>query len=153
MVEYSLPSGRVGGIVNAVYFALAPDGRVWFTEMTENKIGVLDTVKMIPFSLSATPTSLSIKPGGAAKLAVSVSGSSAGPVSFAASSTLASSGGFTNETAMFSVQQSSRLSGRSDLSDLTVSSSGAYPPGDYTLTVSATDGSIVYSVIVNLTLR
>ena len=91
--------------------------------------------------------------GGAAKLAVSVSGSSAGPVSFAASSTLASSGGITNEMAMFSVQQSSRLSGGSDLSDLTVSSSGACPPGDYTLTVSATDGSIVYSVIVNLTLR
>ena len=55
---------------------------------------------------------------------------------------------------MFSVQQSSRLSGGSpDLSDLTVSDSGIYPPGDYTLTVSATDGSVVYAVIVNLTLR
>ena len=109
---------------------------------------------MIPFSLAASPTALSLKPGGAAKLAVSVSGSSAGPVSFAASSTLASSGGITNETAMFSVQQSSRLSGGSpDLSGLTVSDSGIYPPGDYTLTVSATDGSVVYAVIVNLTLR
>ena len=154
MVEYPLPSGRVGGIVNAVYFALAPDGRVWFTEMTENKIGVVDTARTIPFSLSASPASLSLKPGGAAKLAVSVSGSSAGPVSFAASSTLASSGGITNETAMFSVQMSPRLSGGSpDLSDLTVSDSGVYPPGDYTLTVSATDGSVVYAVIVNLTLR
>ena len=153
MVEYQLPSGRVGGIVNAVYFSLAPDGRAWFTEMTENKIGVVDTAKTIPFSLSASPTSLSVKPGGAAKVAVSVSGSSAGPVSLAASSTLASSGGITNETAIFSVQQLSRLSGGSDHSDLTISASGVYPPGDYNLTLSATDGSIVYSVIVNLTLR
>ncbi len=152
MVEYPLPSGRIGGIVNAVYFTLAPDGRVWFTEMTENKIGVVDTTKTIPFTLSASPTSLSLDPGGAAKVVVSLSGSSLGAVSLAASSTLSSSGEIANETAKFSVQQLSRLSGGSDHSVLMISDLGIYPPGDYTLTVSATDGSIVYSTMVNLRL-
>ncbi len=51
MVEFSIPTGPIS---TALWIALAPNGDVWFTEWSTNKIGVLHAGLAVPFSLSVS---------------------------------------------------------------------------------------------------
>ena len=48
------------------------DGKIWFTEWAENNIGVVDTTKSLPFSISTDKESLTLKKGQSADITLRV---------------------------------------------------------------------------------
>ncbi|HXY83055.1 MAG TPA: hypothetical protein VEH56_04980 [Candidatus Saccharimonadales bacterium] len=58
MVEFSIPTGP---IATTLWIALAPNGDVWFTEWTANKIGVVHANLSIPFAVNLNVDNLVLK--------------------------------------------------------------------------------------------
>jgi hypothetical protein len=102
------------------------------------------TVVQPDFSLSASPTSRSIKHGQSTSYSVTTTrlNGFAGTVSFTASGLPAGA------TYAFSPSSTSGTS-----ATLSVSTSGNSPKGTYILTISGTSGSLAYSITVSLTIR
>jgi hypothetical protein len=96
------------------------------------------------FSLSASPTSRSIKHGQSTSYSVTITrlNGFAGTVSFTASGLPAGA------TYAFSPSSTSGTS-----ATLSVLTSGNSPKGTYILTISGTSGSLAYSITVSLTIR
>jgi virginiamycin B lyase len=155
LVEYELPKGKIGtgGIVNALHFAIAPDGNVWFTEWTENKIAMINTSMPIKFKLNVSQRSISTTPGSAINIEVSLLGRSDRPIGLQTSGTFSFTGKLLNATAEFRPQHISNLKNASFISDLTVKLEQSLVPREYVMTVGASDGAIVYSVMVHLEVR
>ena len=74
LVEYMIPSKNPNwadcedksdsncGVAQIFGFDVA-DGKIWFTEWAENKIGVVDTKKQLPFSVTTNTDSIILKKG------------------------------------------------------------------------------------------
>ena len=74
LVEYMVPSKNPNwadcedksdsncGVAQIFGFDVA-DGKIWFTEWAENKIGVVDTKKQLPFSVTTNTDSIILKKG------------------------------------------------------------------------------------------
>jgi len=69
MVEFPIPSGP---IATTLWIALAPNGDVWFTEWTANKIGVVHTNLAIPFTVHLDANSLDLQEGQETSLTATV---------------------------------------------------------------------------------
>ena len=52
------------------------DDKIWFTEWAENKIGVVDTAKSLPFTVNTNVESITIKKGETEKISLSINPSS-----------------------------------------------------------------------------
>jgi virginiamycin B lyase len=65
MVEYAIPTGPLS---TALWIASAPNGDIWFTEWSDDKIGVVHTNLPIPFTLTTSQNHLSIEAGGQANV-------------------------------------------------------------------------------------
>ena len=59
------------GVAQIFGFDVA-DGAVWFTEWAENSIGVVDTTKPLPFSISIDTELLTLKKGQSADITLTV---------------------------------------------------------------------------------
>jgi PKD repeat protein len=105
-----------------------------------------DTVNVYDFSITASPTSLTIKQGYSYTSVITITsiGGFNQPVQ------LSISGVPSGVTASFSPQQITPPAGGSASSTLTISVSYSATPGDYTLTVTGTSGTIVRSVYIYL---
>ena len=80
LVEYEIPSRNPNwgdcanndcGLAQVFDFTIG-DGKVWFTEWAENKIGFVDTSSELPFSVGLESAEISIKPGDKRVLSFSV---------------------------------------------------------------------------------
>ena len=60
------------------------DGKIWFTEWAENKIGVVDTRKPLPFTVNTNVESITLKKGETKIISLSINPSSSniGDISF-----------------------------------------------------------------------
>jgi hypothetical protein len=65
MVEFPIPTGPIS---TALWLALAPDGDVWFTEWSTNKIGVVHASLPIPLAVSASEDHIRVPAGGQTSL-------------------------------------------------------------------------------------
>jgi hypothetical protein len=71
MVEFAIPTGPIS---TALWIAMAPDGDVWFTEWSANKIGVVHSNLSVPFAVTASEDHLNLRTGGQASLSLVLSG-------------------------------------------------------------------------------
>ena len=83
LIEYMVPSKNPNwadcdvssnvncGVAQIFGFDVA-DGKIWFTEWAENNIGVVDTTKSLPFSISTDKESLTLKKGQSADITLRV---------------------------------------------------------------------------------
>ena len=83
LIEYMIPSKNPNwsdcdassnvncGVAQIFGFDVA-DGAVWFTEWAENSIGVVDTTKSLPFSISIDTELLTLKKGQSADITLTV---------------------------------------------------------------------------------
>ena len=83
LIEYMIPSKNPNwsdcdassnvncGVAQIFGFDVA-DGAVWFTELAEYSIGVVDTTKSLPFSISTDKESLTLKKGQSADITLRV---------------------------------------------------------------------------------
>jgi virginiamycin B lyase len=65
MVEFPIPTGPIS---TALWLALAPNGDVWFTEWSTNKIGVVHASLPIPLAVSASEDHIRVPAGGQTSL-------------------------------------------------------------------------------------
>ncbi len=112
MVEYWIPTQNEKnwncpenatscGIANALQFSVGPDGQVWFTEWTENKIGRIDSKARIPFSVSADDD-VTVRKGDSTEIKVTVNSLADVKGKMAASGTFTNTGQFGSSTGIFS---------------------------------------------------
>jgi hypothetical protein len=70
MVEFAIPTGPISTVL---WIAAAPDGDVWFTEWSADKIGVVHSNLSIPLTVTASEGALSLSTGGQAGLSLVLS--------------------------------------------------------------------------------
>ena len=155
LVEYELPKGQIGveGIVNALHFTIAPDGNVWFSEWTENKIGIINVSKPIPFQMNVDDRRVTATPGSDVKVGLSLSGTADRHIVIQTSGTFSFTGKLLNATTQFSPQQVLLMKNSSYKSDLTIKLGKSLVPGEYVLTIGASDGDVNYSVMVHVDVK
>jgi hypothetical protein len=100
------------------------------------------TITVSDFSLSATPASQAVQPGGATSYTATV----AAGTGFSGTVTFSASGLPSGASASFN-PASVNASGSTTM---TVSTSGTTPPASYTVTISGSSGSVTHSVNVTL---
>lgn len=165
LVEYQIPTRSEiwGNTSNALKFALDSKGSAWFTEWTENKIGVLDSKKLddLPIWLSLSKDKIILdrrnlagKQEESLQIFVYPNRSNLDdPVKMTVAGSISSSGRLWNMTGQFSEDLFYFPKGGSILPHmvtLTLEPTQYLVPGNYTLTVGARYDSMTYSKIVSL---
>lgn len=160
LTEYEIPT-RVpshGYISNALTIAGDKEDQMWFTELTEDKIGVVDRNVSLPFDINLLTKQVNLEKGkNEVNIELEISRNDNvnifnNTLSFNVSSTIIPSGLLANATASFSPNSI-------DLSEigndgvahviLTLNNNGL-KAGNYVLAVSASDGSVIRSVYLDL---
>ena len=165
LVEYQIPTkGEVwGNTSNPLKFDLDSRGSAWFTEWTENKIGMLDSEKSgkLPLWLSVSKDTveldtISLK-GDELEILVHSNGSELDkPVRMTIASSISHSGILWNLTGDFSENEFNFVKGRDNAThaiNLSLKPSKELEPGNYTLTIGARYDSVTYNKIVNLQVK
>ncbi|MEM0364657.1 MAG: SMP-30/gluconolactonase/LRE family protein [Candidatus Nitrosocaldus sp.] len=166
LIEYNIPSYNKAwgkcegsdeqcGIANALRFALQDDGsrvKVWFTEFTENKLGMLDPdAKELPFTVSVNTDTIKVKKGDTARVEVNVEAREPVVVDMLASGSIDANGRLSKSkiSAEYS-EYSLRLDGRSSKTVILTLKPNELESGEYTLTIGARSNEVAYSKIVRL---
>ncbi|MFN4336243.1 MAG: hypothetical protein ACK4FV_01500 [Candidatus Nitrosocaldus sp.] len=166
LIEYNIPSYNKAwgncegynepcGIANALRFALQDDGgkvKVWFTEFTENKVGILDPdAKELPFTVSVDRDTIKVRNGETARIKVSIEAREPVMVDMLASGSIEASGRLSKSklsaeydeyTVRFDTQSSKIVT-------LTLTPNGL-ESGEYTLTIGARSDEVAYSKVIRL---
>ncbi len=152
LVEYELPKGRIGveGIVNALHFTIAPDGNVWFSEWTENKIGMINTSIPVPFKLEVDQRRILTKPGDELEIGTTISGLSNKEIKLQTSGSFSFTGKILNATAQLSPSRIPKLDSIPNKFHLTLKLQEFLIPEEYAMTVGASDGDVIYSVMIHV---
>jgi virginiamycin B lyase len=170
LVEYQIPTRPEiwGNTSNALKFALDSKGSAWFTEWTENKIGVLGSKKLddLPIWLSLSKDMIILdrrKLAGEQEeesLQIFVYPNRSNleePVKMTVAGSISSSGRLWNMTGQFSEDLFYFPRGGSDILPhivtLTLEPTQDFIHGNYTLTVEARYDSMTYSKIVRLVVK
>ncbi|MEP0826515.1 MAG: hypothetical protein HRF40_13615 [Nitrososphaera sp.] len=144
------PNASSCGIANAMQFATAQNGQVWFSEWTENKIARLDAAKQVPIAISATDE-ITVARGNSAEIRVTISAPAEFNGRMIASSTFTPNGMLGNSTGIFS-EESVSLSGGSKQISFTFTPARDVSPGQYVIMVGAENDEIsqLKAVMVNI---
>ena len=167
LVEYQIPTRSEiwGNTSNALKFALDGEGSVWFTEWTENKIGVLDSKKLddLPIWLTVSKNSIILdrkNPAGKQEESLQIfvypnRSNLEEPVKMTVAGSISSLGRLWNMTGQFSkdVFYFPKESLEPYMVTLKVKPTQDLVPGNYTLTVGARYESMTYSKIVSLVVK
>ncbi len=163
LIEYFVPSQNSEwgscegydepcGIANALQFTLAPDGKVWFTEWSENKIAVLDHNLPLPIKLEIVNKDVVVSQGESSRIELKVTANKKldSPIEMHISGTIIPSGRLLNMTAQFSEQKLIFNEPSTKNVMLTLTPQDGLQPREYRITVSAEYGDLTYSKIIRL---
>jgi virginiamycin B lyase len=168
LVEYQIPTRSEiwGNVSNALKFALDSKGSAWFTEWTENKIGVLDSKKLnnLPIWLSVSKDNIVLdrkNPAGEEEqqsLQIFVHPNRSNlkePVKMTVAGSMSSLGRLWNMTGQFSEDSFyfPKDSMEPYMVNLKVKPTEDLVPGNYTLTVGSRYDSMTYSKMVSLVVK
>ena len=163
LIEYFVPTQNSGwgscegydqpcGIANPLQFTLAPDGKVWFTEWSENKIAVLNPNLPLPIELEVVNKDISVKQGEVAKIELKVIANDKldSTVRMGISGTIVPTGRLVNMTAQFSEQEFILSEPSTKTVMLELIPLDGLLAQDYRITVSVKYNDLTYSEIVHL---
>ena len=166
LVEYQIPSRPQvwGNTSNPLKFAIDNKGSVWFTEWTENRIGVLEPEKIsnlpLRLDISENKIELDTKTLDSKTLEIIAYSNGTdnlqrGSVSMIVASSMSPVGRLVNATAEFSRDTFYFPIGDDERKEpykttLKISPDKDLVPGNYTITVGATYGNVTYSKMVDL---
>ncbi|MCS6767533.1 MAG: hypothetical protein RMJ59_01340 [Candidatus Nitrosocaldus sp.] len=166
LIEYNIPSynrawgsceGYDGpcGIANALKFTLQDDGRsirVWFTEFTENKVGVLDPdAKELPFTISTDTDTIRVKKGESVSVKVSVSAREPVTVEMLASGSIEASGRLSKSKVSAGYDEYTlRFDSPSSKTATLTIRPNELDSGEYTLTIGARSDEVTYSKVIRM---
>jgi virginiamycin B lyase len=140
------------GLANALQFSSAPNGQTWFTEWTENKIGVVDGAKALPVSVSVEQEELRVGRGDSVEIRVTLDATSNFNGEMLSATTLTPNGRIGNSTGIFSEESVSIQSGGSKQISYTFTAAQDLQPGKQTIMVGVgnEDFSVLKGVTVNI---
>lgn len=142
LTEYSLsdpPANKTIRIDNALTFSLG-NGKAWFTEVTANYVGYVDTSYRPTFTISSAGSpNIDLKPGSNVTLAFTVAGESHSPITVQFADTENITERPQNILVTANVTEIQSLNGTETLL-VRVAASKALQLGDYTILVTLTDG-------------
>ena len=148
------PPGGAGscGLANALQIASAPQGKLWFSEWSENSIGFVDGDKQVPVSISVVQDELTVGRGQSAEIRVAVEASANFDGTMIASSTLTPNGRLGSSSGSFSESSVSIQSGSSRQISYTFTAAQDVEPGRYVIMVGAENGdvSVLKAVMINI---
>jgi virginiamycin B lyase len=167
LVEYQIPTKAEiwGNTSNPLQFVLDRRGSAWFTEWTENKIGLLDSKKLdnLPIWLTVSKDRIildrrNLSGDKEESLQIFVypnRNNLEEPVKMTIAGSISSSGRLWNVTSQFSKDTFyfSKDSMDPYMVNLKVKPTQDLVPGNYTLTVGARYDSMTYSKIVSLVVK
>jgi virginiamycin B lyase len=149
--EYTEPCG----IANPLQFTVAPQGKVWFTEWSENKIGKLDPDLSLPISLEIVTNDKqnTVSHGETLTLDIAVTANEKlnSNVQMRISGTIVPAGRLFNMTAEFSEEELAFNEPTTKNITLKLTPEDGLEPGDYKITISARYNEVTYSKIIELT--
>jgi virginiamycin B lyase len=140
------------GLANALQFSAGTNGQTWFTEWTENKIGVVNGSKAIPVSVSVEQEEVTVAKGDSVEIRLTLESESEFDGTMMAASTLTPNGRLGNSTGIFSEQSVALQSGQSKQISYTFTAAEDLEPGRQTLMVGAgnEEVAVLKAVIVNI---
>ncbi len=139
------------GIANALQFSIGKNNQLWFSEWTENKLGMLNTSSPIPFKVKIDENIVQVEPGQTKEIPITISSDKDVNVRMIASSTLTPTGGFGNSTASFSQDSIELKPGEEKRVSFLITPSQDTGTGDYTLMIGVEDDRV--SQMKAITLR
>lgn len=158
LTEYEIPVVTDELIVYPLGLFITSQNRVWFSEWNADKIGVIDGNKIIPFDIIANVTNITISDTAKGKLSIigvkvfkkgNLLINETHPISLFTSSSMDPSLPLVNVTATFTKEKIFLNKIGEQEVQLLINSYSALS-GNYTLTISATDGVVTKSVFVDL---
>lgn len=160
LVEYQIPTRPQawGNTTNPLKFAIDSKGSVWFTEWSENKIGVLDAEKIndLPISVSVSKESIVASANKVYELPVTVNPEKPDlgeRVKMTVAGTISSSGRLWNVTGEFDHDSFYFENDASKTVVLRLVPGHDLAAGEYNLTIGARYGEVTVSRIVKLTVN
>lgn len=154
LTEYEIPSRPADGSIVYPLGLSTTSNSVWFSEWNADKIAVIDAEKPIPFDIKVKENSIAI-PRSSEKskiIDVEILGNSKlvyHPITLMISSSMEPSLGLVNMTAKFTEEKISFTEVDTKRVQLMIDTHSA-PSGNYTLAISATDGSVTKSAFVDM---
>jgi virginiamycin B lyase len=157
----SIKNNDICGIANVLQFSIGKqDKQIWFSEWSQNKIGKLEAVDDVPFSIDVfeSDKELTIEKGQKEKIKISIkseldafSSSFNNNIRLVASGTFTSSGDIGNSTGYFEQPSSiSMEAGEEQEVSFEFIPSTDLESGDYTLMIGAENNSISYLKAVKI---
>lgn len=163
LVEYQIPTRAEtwGNTTNPLQFDIDGQGSVWFTEWSENKIGMLrsDAVEDLPFELSLSKDALEIdleaQKGDSLEISILPLADNVQDlrVEMTAAGSVSPSGRLSDLKAEFSEESLTLDETRHTVSLSIEPLPDKLEPGDYTLTIGARYGSVTVNKIVDLKIK
>ncbi len=145
------PGSESCGLANALQFSAGPDGQVWFTEWTENKLGRVDVAKPVPLAVTADDE-VTVAHGGSVEIEITLESAPGFSGRMMSSSTLTGTGQLGNSTGIFSEGSVSLSAGESKRISYVFSPAESIPAGEHVLLVGAGNDelSVLKAVMVNI---
>lgn len=147
LVEYRIPTQNKfmpPGISNTLQFSIGKNNQIWFSEWTENKLGMLDGSKSLPFVVDTSSTEFAAKKGETIEIPLVISANDKVNIKMIASSTFTKTGSFGNSTSSFSQESFSMNPGETKNITFLVTPSNDLAVGDYTIMIGAENNEVSY---------
>ncbi len=154
LIEYWIPTqdSRWGqcvnpnvpcGIANALQLSVDQGtNNVWFSEWSENKIGMINASKAPPISISVVSTDLTLKRGQSSDIKVQIKAASEAQLNMISSSSLTRNGDLGNSTGSFSQDKFNLTAGDSKEVSYIFTPASNVKPGQYVLMLGADTGQL-----------
>ena len=165
------PNSKTCGIANVLQFSNGENGQMWFTELSENKIGSIapstyynnsttsayfnnnhNGSHQLPFSVSVSHPELTIKRGQSVEIKVNISSGTSlrSDINMVSSGTFTPTGGLGNSTGSFSEQSFSLKPMHTKEVSFIFTPSTDLGSGEYTLMLGAQNDAITIMKAVNV---
>jgi virginiamycin B lyase len=138
------PNDSSCGISNTLQLSIGKNNQLWFSEWTENKIGMLNGSKPLSFVVDTSSKELNMKKGETTEIPLIISATDPVNLRMIASSTFTSTGNFGNSSISFSQDSFSMNSDETKNVTFLVTPSNDLDNGEYTLMIGAENDEVSY---------
>jgi virginiamycin B lyase len=138
------PNESPCGISNALQFSIGKNNQIWFSEWTENKLGMLNGSKPLSFVVDTNSKEYNVTRGETIEIPLRISAKSPVNLKMIASSTFTSTGSFGNSSISFSQDTLKMNPGETKNVTFLVTPSDELATGDYTVMLGAENEEISY---------
>ena len=138
------PNESSCGISNTLQFSIGKNNQLWFSEWTENKLGMLNSSKPLSFAVDSSSKEFDIKRGETIEIPLVVSANQQVDLKMIASSTFTNSGNFGNSSFSFSQDSFSMGPGETKNVTFLLTPSADLENREYTLMIGAENNEISF---------